>query len=96
MPSLGFLLFKLEVVGVDTLSPDRLHATLEPTLELDRNGWLSFRALGENRNQAHTSPVFVELTGKDGSSNTMLSTSTDGVIGSRQSWKSATGFTARR
>jgi PHD/YefM family antitoxin component YafN of YafNO toxin-antitoxin module len=50
------------------ISADRLAATFEQVVKIDRCGWLSFRAYGEDRTVAHTSPVYVTVAGKPAAS----------------------------
>src|SRR5262249_50816103 len=58
------------VVATAPLSDDRLTATLEQELTLDRGGWVAFRASGPGTADtptpalnAHTNPVYVEVGG---------------------------------
>ncbi len=51
------------VVATGALSDDKLRATLEQEVAIDRGGWLSLRAYAGGA-QAHTSPVYVDLPGK--------------------------------
>jgi hypothetical protein len=52
-----------QVVATGALSEDKLQATLEQDVALDRGGWLSLRAYA-GATQAHTSAVYVEVGGK--------------------------------
>jgi hypothetical protein len=36
--------------------------------KIEKSGWLSFRAYGEDQSQAHTGPIYVEVAGKRASS----------------------------
>lgn len=58
------LVYNGNVVATGQLSPDRLRGTIEQPVTLERSGWLSFRAYGDGKSQAHTSPIYVEVAGK--------------------------------
>lgn len=51
------------VVLAGRLSDDTLEGTIEADVKIDRSGWLSFRAFGRGRIQAHTSPVYLKVAG---------------------------------
>lgn len=53
-----------KVVATGRLAPDKLDGTINERVEIERSGWLSVRAFGAGRLQAHTSPVYVEVAGK--------------------------------
>jgi len=62
------LVYNGATVASGQLSADRLSATLEQTVTIDRSGWLCFRAYGQNRTLAHTSPIYVTVAGKPAAS----------------------------
>src|SRR5262249_27681863 len=58
------------VIATATLAADKLSATLEQEIALDRGGWVAFRASGPGTADtptstlnAHTNPVYVEAGG---------------------------------
>jgi TolB protein len=59
-----------------SLSADRLEARFEGEVAVERSGWLGFRAFGggdpaepsRNSFQAHTSPIYLEVTGRPAAS----------------------------
>src|SRR5262245_5774949 len=51
-------------VATAQVSADRLTATLEQALKIDRSGWLSFRAYAQDRTWAQTSPIYLTVAGK--------------------------------
>jgi TolB protein len=53
-----------EVVATGSLSTNRLRGTIEQPVKIERSGWLSFRAFGDNKGEAHTGPIYVEVSGK--------------------------------
>jgi hypothetical protein len=59
-----------KVIAAAKLTDDRLTATLDQEVTLDRGGWLAFRADGPGTGDtatsalnAHTNPVYVEVNG---------------------------------
>ena len=63
------LVFNGRVVARGKLSVDKRSAAIDAEVRLDAGGWLSVRAHGTAANrQAHTSPFYVDIAGKGGSS----------------------------
>lgn len=58
------LVYNGAVVATGSLSTDRLNGKLEQPIKIESSGWLGLRAFGEDRTQAHTSPVYVEVAEK--------------------------------
>jgi hypothetical protein len=58
------LVYNGSVVATGRLSSDRLSGSIDEDVTANRSGWLSVRALGERGEQAHTSPIYVEVSGK--------------------------------
>jgi WD40 repeat protein len=65
------LIYNGRVVATGQLDDAKCSGTIEQTLKLDRGGWLMLRATGPghadhpfDRQEAYTSPIYVELEGK--------------------------------
>jgi hypothetical protein len=52
-----------EVAASGTVSADKTSAVLDPTVSLERSGWYGVRVFA-GQQQAHSSPVYVEVPGK--------------------------------
>ena len=53
------LVYNGAIVATGDLSTDRLTATFEQAVKVDRSGWLCFRAYAQDRTLAHTSPIYL-------------------------------------
>ena len=62
------LVYNGAAIATGQLSADRLSATLEQTVRIDRSGWLCFRAYAQDRTLAHTSPIYITVAGKPAAS----------------------------
>ncbi len=69
------LVYNGKIVATGKLATDRLSATLQSAIDLDRSGWLSLRASGPGHpdhpvgsQDAHTSPIYVTVDGKPATS----------------------------
>ena len=62
------LVYNGAVLAAGSLAPDRLSGRIERLFKIEKSGWLSFRAYGEDQSQAHTGPIYVEVAGKRASS----------------------------
>ena len=62
------LIYNGVIVGKGDLSTDRLTATFEQAVKVDRSGWLCFRAYAQDRTLAHTSPIYLTVAGKPAAS----------------------------
>jgi hypothetical protein len=62
------LVYNGAAVATGQFSADRLSATLEQTVRIDRSGWLCFRAYAQDRTLVHTSPIYITVAGKPAAS----------------------------
>ena len=62
------LVYNGVVIASGQLSADRLSGTLNQSVKLDKSGWLSFRAYAQDRSEAHTSPIYVDIQGRPAAS----------------------------
>lgn len=62
------LVYNGTVIATGQLSADRLTGQLEQAVRIEKSGWLSFRAYAEDRSQAHTGPVYIEVVGRPAAS----------------------------
>jgi TolB protein len=62
------LVYNGSVLASGSLSADRLSGTLRQSVRVEKSGWLSFRAYGEDKSQAHTGAIYVEVAGRPAAS----------------------------
>jgi TolB protein len=58
------LIYNGAIVATGKVSSDRLTATVEQIVKVDRSGWICFRAYAQDGTLAHTSPIYVTVGGK--------------------------------
>jgi TolB protein len=58
------LVYNGSVLTSGMLSTHRLSGKIEQSVRLEKSGWLSFRAYGDDQSQAHTSAIYVDVGGK--------------------------------
>ena len=58
------LVYNGSVLASGSLSADRLRGTMEQSVRLEKSGWLSVRAYGDDQSQAHTGAIYVDVGGK--------------------------------
>jgi hypothetical protein len=58
------LIYNGAIVATGEVSSDRLTATVEQIVKVDRSGWICFRAYAQDGTLAHTSPIYVTVGGK--------------------------------
>jgi TolB protein len=49
------------VLASGPLSADRLSGKIQQSVRIEKSGWLSFRAYGDDESQAHTSAIYVDV-----------------------------------
>jgi hypothetical protein len=57
------LVYNGDVITKGLLAPDRLSGHIEQPVRIAKSGWLSFRAYGDDASQAHSGPIYVEVSG---------------------------------
>ena len=62
------LVYNDSVLVPGSLSADRLSGTLRQSVRVEKSGWLSFRAYGEDKSQAHTGAIYVDVAGRPAAS----------------------------
>ena len=58
------LVYNGAIVATGQVSSDRLTASFDQNVKIDRSGWLCFRAYAQDRTLAHTSPIYITVAGK--------------------------------
>jgi hypothetical protein len=56
------------VLASGLLSADRLRGTIQKSVPIQKSGWLSFRAYGEDHSQAHTGAIYIDVSGRPAAS----------------------------
>jgi len=58
------LVYNGGVIATGQISADRMAATLEQSVQIDRSGWVCFRIYAQDRRLAHTSPIYLTIAGQ--------------------------------
>jgi len=56
------------VLASGSLASGGLSGTIQQSVRIEKSGWLSFRAYGDDQGQAHTGAIYVEVAGKPAAS----------------------------